>query len=321
MRGPVTNGWHGRLAGAGWRAPLALALLGTVLLLAPRALAPVRAADQPATATAPAPTAAAAKKPKTYQLKAGPMAYDAAKKMYHFSSSADQAVVFTQDDVTMTMDQCDYDDEHQTAVGTGHLKITDPESTITGDKLQVDFNKKFAQIIGNVTVVTQKKRTETAGEKPATAAQPAEGDKPAGEKQGTNLSEYREKKTTITCPQIDYYYADDKKQAAITGPVKAVQEDKTVVADQASYDGVKDTVVLDGNVTVTTEKGDEFHFPTVTISLKDNSFEAPNGTGVVIQREEKPAGQTGPTPSASPEQKPPAPAATPVPAPAAGPHG
>jgi lipopolysaccharide assembly outer membrane protein LptD (OstA) len=226
----------------------------------------------------------------------------------------------------MTMDQCDYDDAHQSAVGGGHLKITDPESTITGDKLQVDFNKKFAQIIGNVTIVTQKKKTETAGATPAGAApaagaKPTEGEKPAGEKEPTSLGEYREKKTTITCPQIDYYYADDRKQAAITGPVKAVQEDKTVVSDKASYDGVKNTVVLDGNVTVTTDKGDDLHCPSVTIFLDNDSFEASDITGVVIQREEKPAEPTPAPPTPSPEQKGPAPVApAAAPAPAAGPH-
>ena len=287
-------------------------LAATLFLLAPRALAPARAADQPAAPPAPA----AEKKPKTYKLDAGHLAYDSASKTYHLTSSKEKTVIFTQEEVTMTMDQCDYDDAHQTAVGSGHLKITDPESTITGDKLQVDFNKKFAQIIGNVMIVTQKKRAETGAEKPA------DNTKPAGEKQGTNLSEYREKKTTITCPQIDYYYADDMKQAAITGPVKAVQEDKTVVSDKASYDGVKDTCVLDGNVTVTTDKGDQFHCPTATISLKDNSFEAPDITGWVIQREEKPAGPTppAPAPSPSPGPKPPA-AGPPAPAPAGGPHG
>lgn len=273
----------------GWG--VSLAILGaTVLLSAPRALTPARAADPPA--------AAPEKKPKTYTVKSGPLHYDASKKLYHFTSSSETEVVFTQDKVTMSMDQCDYDDDHQTAVGSGHLKIVDPESTITGDLLKVNFDTKFAQIIGNVTIVTQKKKPE------GTAEQPAEG-----EKKPTTVSEYREKKTTITCPQIDYYYADDKKQATVTGPVKAVQEDKTVTSDKAYYDGVKDEVKLDGNVIVTMEKGNEFHCPEATIHLKDDSFEAPNITGVVIQEEEKPKEAPPPAAPNGEAKPPPAPGA------------
>ena len=251
-----------------WR--LTLAILGAGLLLAGSgAVLPVRAAETPA---------------KTYTVKAGRVAYDADQKVYHLTATPANPVVFTQDKVTMTMDQCDYDDERQTAVGTGHLKITDPDSTITGDTLKVDFNAKFAQIIANVTIVTQKKREEP--KEPA----PAEGEK----------TSYREKKTTITCPQIDYYYADDKKQGTVVGSLKAVQEDKTVYSDKAFYDGVKDEVTLEGSVRLVMQNGNEFRCPKAIISLKTESFSLEDMEGLVVEEKKPPEPPPPPPPAPSP---------------------
>jgi lipopolysaccharide assembly outer membrane protein LptD (OstA) len=265
-----------------------------LLVSAPRSFAPARAADQPAASPARPPAAAPPqKKPKTYTLKhADHGNYLSATKTYHLTGN----IVFVQDKVTMSMDQCDYNDANDTAVATGHLKITDPESTITGDLLKVDFGKKLAQISGNVKIVTQKKKAETP---------PAAAD----EKPGA-LAEYRQKLTTITCPSIDYYYAEDKKQATVAGPLQAVQDDKTVTADKAFYDGVKDEVTLEGNVRVVTEAGSEFRCPQVIISLQDDSFQADNVEGVAVEEKKPeetkpPAG--GGTPPPPPPPAPPAP--------------
>jgi lipopolysaccharide assembly outer membrane protein LptD (OstA) len=169
-------------------------------------------------------------------------------------------------------------------MATGHLRITDPDSTITGDQGQANFNQKLAHIVGNVTIITQRK-------------------KPDHPEATGSVAEAREKKTTITCPQVDYLYADDKKQATVTGPVKAVQDDKTVYADAASYDGVADTATLTGNVRLVMASGSEFRTPTVTISLKDDSLTADGGiTGVAVE-EEKPA--PPPPPATPPASAPP----------------
>jgi len=272
-----------------------------LLLLAPRVLAPARAQTPSAPALSPAAPATPAKKAKTYHVKAGHVEYDGAKKVYHFTTTPAGNVVFTQEDVTMSMDQCEYDDDHQTGTGGGHLKLTDPESTITGDRLDVNFDQKLAHIIGNVTIVTQKKKKEEAA-------------KPAAGEQKEGMAEYREKKTTITCTQIDYYYADDKKQATVVGPVKAVQDDKTVTSEKAFYDGVKDEVTLDGNVHLSMENGSQFGSPKLYISLKDNSFHGEDLQGIAVEEEKpKPAtppagGETKPAPSAP--AAPPAPPAS-----------
>lgn len=273
-RSTLRGRWHWRLAAA---ASLC-SFLSAALLLTLSSL-PVRAADPPAE-----------QKSEKVQIKhADKLFYDAARKIYHLTGN----IVMVQKDVTITMDQCDYDDNNNSAVATGHLKMVDPESTLTGDALKIAFDPKFAQIIGNVTIVTQKKKEE----------QPAEGDK-------KGLTEYRQKKTTITCPQIDYYYADDKKQATVHGPLKAVQEDKTVYADKAFYDGIKDEVTLEGNIRILTQGGSEFRCPKATISLKDDWIQAENVEGVAVEEkkpeEKKPEATTE---NGGEEKPPPAPAA------------
>ncbi len=274
-----------------WR--LALALLGAGLLLAaPRAFLPARAADPPAEPSGSA--AQSEKEPKKVQIKWA----DHLRKegsIYHLSGN----IVLVQDDVTMTMDKCDYNDAENTAVASGHLKIVDPESTLTGDSVQADFDQKLAQVIGNVTIVTQRKQKEAEEETTPTE----------DEKSGS-VSEYREKKTTITCPKIDYYYADDKKQAMVYGPLKAVQEDKTVYADQADYDGIEEQVILKGNVRLVMESGSEFRCPKATISLNDDWVEAQDIQGVSVEEQEPPETEPPAPAEGGGEEKPPPPPAT-----------
>lgn len=264
-----------RSRGNSGRAGRAARLLGAVGLLL---CAAVTAWPQEA---APAVAAAPEKKPTKVQIKhADQLYYDAATKIYHLTGN----VAMTHEDTTLYADQCDYDDAHNTARCTGHLKIQDTESTLTGDLVTADFTPKLIQLTGNVTIVTQKK--------------PTEGEGSSDESQG--LAEYRQKQTTITCPQIDYYYAEDKKQATVAGPLKGVQEDKTVYADGAFYDGVNDLVTLEGNVRVVTESGSEFRCPKATISLKDDWIKAENVEGVAVTEEETTTPETTPAPETSP---------------------
>lgn len=256
-----------------------LAAMGTAALLcAALLLAGAYAfAQQPAPASG---TAASGEKSTKVQIKhAARLYYDATSKIYHLTGG----VILVHEDVTMVADQCDYDDNNNTAQASGHLKITDPESTLTGDLVKANFDQKLVQITGNVTIVTQKKKEE------AKEGKPAEGG-------SSTVAEYRQKKTTITCPQIDYYYADDKKQATVYGPLKAVQEDKTVYADKAFYDGIKDTVTLEGNIRLITSGGSEFRCPKAIISLKEDWIQAEDVTGVAVEEKEKPAEEKPPTP-------------------------
>lgn len=243
--------------------------------------------------------------------------YDAGTKTFHLWGG----VVFTHEDVKLYCDEAWYNDRDDTARALGHLKVVDLDSTIVGDLITADFDEEKMVITGNVLMVTQKKKkkspeeSETPEEQPSSSAEssksteaqtPAEAGTPAEEKpkeeeEPEKLEDYWEKKTTITCQKVVYYYADDVKKALLYGPLKAVQEDKTAWADEAVYEDLKDRITLTGNVRVVTDKGDEFRCPKAVIAIEEDWIQAENVSGVWQRRkkeQEKEEEQPAPSPPA-----------------------
>jgi len=196
--------------------------------------------------------------------------YEANKKMYYLSGS----VVFSHQDVKMYCDEAWYDEANDTARATGHLRIVDPEATITGDLAAANFDTEVATVTGNITIVAQKKAEEAE----------SSGDE---EEKPSKFEEYRRKKTTITCPKIVYEYNDNVKKMTLSGPVKAVQEDKTAWAQQAVYEELTDIITLTGNVRVITKKGEEFRAPEVVISVEEEWMKARDVSGITFRRREE----------------------------------
>ncbi len=233
--------------------------------------------------------------------------YDAKEKRYTLTGH----VVFKHKDTTLYCDKATYweeGDKKDTAVCTGHLRVIDPENDCTGDLINADFNdtREVIVITGSVVVVHQKKDEPAKAEAPAKPAAV-----PAGKDDGKapdNLEEYKKKQTVIHCDRVEYYYNEQKKEvvatAERTGQVKAVQEDKTVTANKAVYEQIKDVITLTGNVHVTTDKGDEFSFTSAVISVQDNSIEGESAAGVTIRHKKKPDAQAPATPPAAPTQPP-----------------
>ncbi len=196
--------------------------------------------------------------------------YEADKEMYYLSGN----VVFSHQDVKMYCDEAWYDEANDTARATGHLRIVDPEATITGDLAAANFDTEVATVTGNITVVAQKKVEEAE----------SSGDE---EEKPSKFEEYRRKKTTITCPKIVYEYNDDVKKMTLSGPVKAVQEDKTAWAEAAVYEELTDIITLTGNVRVTTKKGEEFRAPEVVISVEEEWMKARDVSGITFRRRDE----------------------------------
>jgi lipopolysaccharide assembly outer membrane protein LptD (OstA) len=255
--------------------------------------------------------------------------YDSAAKMYYLRGN----VVFANKDVRLHCDEADYNEQADTAKARGHLRITDPNSIVTGDLLEADFGKELAIVTGNVTIVTQKRRNagqkvhegpalaktpkgkpvppNGGGNKAASAASRA-GTKPKQGGEPERMEDYWEKKTTVTCERLEYYYGEDVKRMTATPRVKAVQEDKTVWADQAVYEDIPRLVTLTGNVVLTTEKGDEMRCAKAVISLDEDWVEAEGMSGVTLRKGKKEPAPTEPKPEPQPAQT--APAAAPAPA-------
>ena len=229
--------------------------------------------------------------------------YDPNTKTYHVAGN----VVFTNKDVRLSCDKADYHEDTDTAQATGHLRVTNPDSVITGDLVDADFGKKLAVVTGNVRIVTQKKGK---GDRPAPAeADKGAADKAKGDQEPEHLADYQQKKTTITCERLEYYYADDVKKMVATPRVKAIQEDKTVWADEGVYEDLTRLITLSGNVVLNTDKGDEMHCTKAVVSMDDDWVQAENMSGITLRKSK----HDSPKPAAKPGQKP-AEAAQPAPA-------
>lgn len=201
--------------------------------------------------------------------------YDAGAGMYYLTGN----VVISHKDIKLYCDRATYDYDNNSAVAEGNPRVVNPDTTVTGDLIEADFEDEIATISGNVIAVTQRK-------KPESEQQADEGEKREGEVP-RDLDELREKLTTITCPKVVYRYSEDVKTVHATGRIKAVQEDKTLYADEALYEELKDIVTLTGDVRVITDRGDEFRCPKAVISVEEDWLQAENITGVAVRREDE----------------------------------
>jgi lipopolysaccharide export system protein LptA len=244
-------------------------------------------------------------------------------------------------DAVLTCDWAQYDEDKDEALARGHLLLQDPETTVTGDVMRVNFTEEVAEVEGNVVIVTQKKKKaeETGaggGGAPSTSSGPAGGPqqgqgqaagpqaKPAShspteqpqnsqeEKEPRTIREYRERKTTIYCPRLRYRYTEGQRYAWVAGPIRAEQTDRQAWADKAEYDAEEGILKLSGNVRVKTKDGDEFQCPAVVISVDEEWLRAESVSGVALRKKKKSEQPAQPPPPegggpASPPPGPPAP--------------
>lgn len=213
--------------------------------------------------------------------------YDSARGMFYLFGN----VLFEdEDEVKLYCDEASYNENDDTAACAGHLKVTDKDNVITGDLINADFDAEIVNIEGNVKIVTTK------------ATKKKEGEKTSEEK----------RVTTITCDKIVYYYTEGKRRAVATGNLKAVQEDKTVLADKADYDLEAGSVVLTATekVKVDTAKGTHIEATSITISAEGDLVSMQGLGGIVVHDKKTPRGEgPGPAPAGGeslpkPEDKP-----------------
>ena len=214
-------------------------------------------------------------------------------------------VVFARQDMKLYCDEADYDENADTAKARGNLRIVNPDSVITGDVVEADFGKELAVITGNVRVITQKKQNEKSSDTPGmtlekpsgladaaganeSASQPATaGDKPKNGEEPEHLEDYWEKKSTITCERLEYYYGDDAKKMIATPRVKAVQEDKTVWADTAVFEDLRRVITLTGNVVLNTDKGDELRCTKAVVYIDEDRVDSEGVKGMTLRKQRK----------------------------------
>ncbi|MBC7287661.1 MAG: hypothetical protein H5T86_06365 [Armatimonadetes bacterium] len=268
--------------------------------------------------------------------------YDGDKKVYRLEGN----VRIRHKDSVLTCDWAEYYEDTDTAVARGHLLLMDPETSVTGDVIKIDFTDEVAEIEGNVVIVSEKKKEQkeeggapaqpavggaeknqaVSGKTPNNQPAPASGkslaagnqaasqnqdgnNQTAEEKKPTTIKEYRERKTTVYCTKVKYRYTEGQRYAWISGPIRAEQKDRTAWAERAEYDVDDGVLKLTGNVRVKTAEGDEFQCPAATVSVDEEWLRAEKVTGIAI-RKKKGQEKSPPSPSGAPgpaESQPPQP--------------
>jgi lipopolysaccharide assembly outer membrane protein LptD (OstA) len=197
----------------------------------------------------------------------------------------------------------------------GNLSFADQQTTLTANRMEIDFDARTAVFKGDVRMVTQKKPEATA--EPGEAAPPGKAAAPGAEakqaeakpeavgdkapqskdqaatdakdkrEQEKPFREYWQDRTEIRCPELEYSYREHR--AVARGGITARQKDRTGRADEAVYTDRDEMLVLSGNVEMKSERGETFRAKQITISVKEDWLEAEGafGSRFLVEEENK----------------------------------
>ncbi len=169
------------------------------------------------------------------------------------------------------------DNNVKTAVATGDVRIETRDSTIRGEKLFADFNKKVFSITGSVRVSSY---GENDGVAPDAAA--------------PRRAEQKRKPVRIACDRLDWNY--DTRQAILVGNIRIVSEESVGTSNQIIYDEPKNAARLLGDVRFGNLKRQQFLADDLLVFIDTGAIQ--NTTGIRV---------TGPVNNLADEKNPPAP--------------
>ena len=164
-----------------------------------------------------------------------------------------------------------------TATATQDLRIETRDSTIRGEQLYADFNKKVFSITGSVRITSY---GENDGVAPDAAA--------------PRRTEQKRKPVRISCDRLDWNY--DTRQATLVGNIRIVSEDSVGTCKQIIYDETKNAARLLGDVRFGNPKRQQFLADELLVFIDTGAIQ--NTTGVRV---------VGPINNLADGEKPPAP--------------
>jgi lipopolysaccharide export system protein LptA len=164
---------------------------------------------------------------------------------------------------SLTGERATFNTNAKTGHIRGNVKITQPETTITADKMSVFYDKNKAELSGGVNFVTGKNPLNTGGQI---------------------------QQTRITSQSMVYDWAVRSGEAS--GRVTVTQGNRRANGDRAHYNGISEIITMTGNVKF--EQGSN-HWVTaqqVVIDMKNDTFSASGGVSgtfyVEVPDESKP---------------------------------
>lgn len=231
--------------------------LGAAALAQTTAVPPRPTAAPPADAPAPAATPAARAQRGDVRIrnaKDGTAVYDNRRGISRITKN----VTVTQEgeDFILRAEEIVYNENTNEAIGRGNLRVESRDSTIVGDGIRADFDRKVITISGRVVMNSHG--------------------------QGNGLRSNRDAKrkpSQITCDRLDYNY--ETRQAIVTGHILITQEKNVGTCERILFDEERNYAQLQGAATFrNTGTGQTIKSSDVEVWIDDNVVRASNRTTV-----------------------------------------
>ena len=156
----------------------------------------------------------------------GPARYLDTQKVWQMTGGVKFSQNDTHLDTNAALVNLDKDMNAVSARSLSPVHMYDPDNDLTGDRGTIDFTRHLATLRDHITLIARPSTKPSSG----------------------SIKSQQKSPATLTCALMTYDYR--KKQGAIPGPLIVHEQDRTLTADSATYDGVGKTVTLIGNVHV-----------------------------------------------------------------------
>lgn len=266
-----------------------MAVLGCAVLAGLVAAFAEPAPPTPAPSSAAAPSAEAVARPGAspsgvtdfnLRVTAQTLRYDDGR---HFLT-LDGNVVFTHLDTQITSPHAEFQTDKQVGTFTRGVRITQPGTTITADRLSAFYADRKAILTGHVNVVTEKLQS---GEK-----------SPAGASSSPSAAPRRGPAATVPtimlCNELDYWW--EKQEGDAIGDVKIRQGDRRAFSDRAHYTGGEVREVhMYSNVRYERGPNDWMTCEDAVIDMDTNVFTGNGNVEAYVKLQSTPAPAAAPT--------------------------
>jgi lipopolysaccharide assembly outer membrane protein LptD (OstA) len=133
-------------------------------------------------------------------------------------------VIITQEDITLTAQQADFDVDKKIGQIKGDIKLVQNDITITGETLETFLNDKRYIFQEKVILIQERKDKEE-----------------------------KEDNITWNCSKLEIF--TDTQDLTATGEVKILKKDYTITAEEAVYNDKEQKITLVGKVRIEEESG------------------------------------------------------------------
>lgn len=184
--------------------------------------------------------------------------YDEARDVARITK--DVRVTQEGEDFVLLCQQIVYDRGRNGAVATGNPKISTRDTSISGARLQADFNRKVVVMTGNVEL-----RSRGKGDGLKSNSSPVSRSKPS----------------RLTCDRVEYNY--ETRDAIITGSIHMMQDTTSGTCDKVLFDEENNIVTMQGRAKFVNTQGQTIESPELKVWLDSGVAQSLRDTNIRIK--------------------------------------